>query len=121
MGAVGEVICKNGDVFVVAFSLFYRRAFTYAKEYIENIRKCRKDATIVVAGDTRNRDRPQEVTSEEAKTFFDSLNPPVRYFEVSTKTGDNLMNMLQGGIREWYERKMDRSENTSYLIKCIVQ
>ena len=67
-------------------------------------------------------DTSREVSTEEARAYFEALNPPIPYFETSAKTGENVKEMFEFAIRQWRDHGGVKNDNHAIdkAEKCII-
>ena len=57
----------------------------------------------------------RKVSTEEARSHFENMNPPIPYIETSAKTGENVKELFECAVRMWrdYDKKGKKD-------KCII-
>lgn len=117
-----DLYMKNGDAFLVGFSVVSRETYDDVFPIIEQIRRVKDDPNAIILGVGNKIDLVdvRQVTTEEAKARFSSLDPPVPYMETSAKTGENVKAVFEHLVRECRDKKQD-TETSKQEKKCILQ
>ena len=116
-----DVYFKKGNVAVFAFTVSSRKSFEGMKHFIDLVTKRRDDLVMIAVGTEISKEDPRVVTFDEARAFFESMNPPIHYMEASTMTGENVKGILEYGIREWRSRGFDVNQNDNEKKRsCII-
>ena len=113
----------KAKVAIVAFSVSSRRSFDSVQQCIDAVRREREDMVFIAAGNTGANREKRVVSEEEARAFFQSMDPPIFYFETSTKNGRNIKAIFENGIRVLKGNSPVLNENSlteEYGNRCIV-
>ena len=115
--------CERADIAIVGFSVTRPSTFTDTKDFLDMA--FRNNCIVVVAGNQIDLVDQRKVSSEEARSLFECNNPPVRYFETSAKTGENVYAVFEYAIQEWRDHgKKNKSSNSQAPSddpkKCVI-
>ena len=114
-----EGFLKATDAVIVGFGVDSRKSFEEVDEFLELAQ--RYSEVVVVVGNKRDIYDAREVDEQEARNHFENKNPPIRYYETSAKTGENVKTVIEYVVREWFVRGNPKKVNqTSSKHKCII-
>lgn len=100
---------------VVGFDVTSEYTFTDLGKMISYLERLLPDEGMIVGvGNKIDLADQREVSTEAARAFFESLEPPVPYVEVSAKTGegiDELQNLIVYTVMKRWAAKQGRNFN----------
>ena len=117
---------KVSDVAVLVFDVTNKSSFEKLERFLSMIADENKNMIAVAAGNKIDLGE-RAVSTEEAQSRFENLNPPVHYFETSAKTGENAMAMFEYAAQEFihrdpssFDREEIRRRTSKSSDKCII-
>mmetsp|Transcript_36159 Transcript_36159/g.56639 ORF Transcript_36159/g.56639 Transcript_36159/m.56639 type:complete len:140 (-) Transcript_36159:28-447(-) len=95
---------QQADVFVIMYSVTSKSSFDAIKEELELIyrMKDRGDVSIIIVGNKIDLKDEREVTREEGEKYA-KLHKGVLFEETSAKTGENVTEVLDQVILNYFE------------------
>ena len=102
---IGFSVTKMND-FLEAFSLAS-----------QTVPRLMKDPVFIVVGNKIDLADERAVSTEEARSRFKSMNPPVPYIETSAKTGENVEAAFELAIRQWRAHCAETNNNSNVQTK----
>jgi small GTP-binding protein len=109
---------RNSAVAYLVFDLASRASFLSLDGWLADIRDVSpSDVIIVVLGNKNDLVSTREVTRDEIQKF--KARHKVKYFEVSAKTGENLVTAITSVVDEIDERA-DRGDFQAFASESIV-
>ena len=119
--------CRQSNYAIIGFSMNDRTSFEETERFLRHAHEC--NLPIVVVGNKIDLIDKREISTEEARQHFESMEPSVPYFETSAKTGEGVNELFEGTLRFWLEKcdYFNRNENDMNEIdekqqeeKCII-
>ncbi|KAK7040415.1 P-loop containing nucleoside triphosphate hydrolase protein [Favolaschia claudopus] len=106
-----EQLIKNGQAFVLMYSVTSRLSFEHIESLHQTVLQLAISLppTIILVGNKM--DAPpdtREVSKEEGETLAQKLG--CKFFETSTKTGQNVQRVFHTAIRELRQRQAEEAE-----------
>lgn len=121
---------RNAQAVIVGFDVTERYTFEGCDSWIQELRANAPDCVVVAVGNKIDLVDSRDVSKEEAHAHFETMNPPVPYFETSAKTGEGVNELFDAVTRMIIERNaftVNNNENieesgmrTSKGEKCII-
>ena len=110
----------GAEIVLVGFDITDRESFEKAKRFWEET-KCWYPMFAAIGNKLDLADKRQ-VSTEEAQNYFASTEPPVPYFEMSVKTGENVDKAFEDILLYYIKnrRRDDDEEPTKPKKKCIL-
>lgn len=125
---------------LIQISVTKPRILELFDDWIEYVRKNTEPGCVIVAvGNQIDLESSRRVSTEEARAHFETMSPPVPYFETSAKTGegvnelfDAVLEMLsqKNSVKQLLEESKQKSletptetvenENRGTEDKCII-
>ena len=97
---IAKSYMKNANVIIIVFDVTRRESMLgcdhWVKDMVENNPK---DCVAVAVGNKIDRADLREVSTEEARSHFESMNPSLRYFETSALTGEGVNELFETVVR----------------------
>ena len=116
-----DLYCRSLEVAIIVFAASSRKSYDSVQQFFDMITQRRKDVVFIAVGVEVFNDKPHAVSAEEARTHFESMDPPVHYMEASIVSGVGVKEILEYGLREWYERNPDKNQNSEHdKKKCVI-
>ena len=113
--------CRNADVAILGFALNSTTSFLEVDDFLQIARPHCK--VLVAVGNKVDLASEREVSTADARAHFEKMSPPIRYFETSAKTGENVNEVFEYAIREWRDHGGVKNDNYDALDddkKCII-
>ncbi|XP_006814914.2 GTP-binding protein GEM-like [Saccoglossus kowalevskii] len=91
---------KDGDAYLLVYSVTSRRSFQRANELRFKLRKAKDTETvpIILVGNKTDLERSREVSFEEGRHFAASFN--CKFIETSASLGHNIDEVFEGVVRQ---------------------
>ena len=106
--------CRHANAIVFGFDVTDRRSFDGCDRWIDELSYCVDQECVRAAvGNKIDLKDRREVSTEEARKHFESMEPPVLYFETSAKTGEGVDELFEAVARFVLERKTDSMNNNN--------
>jgi len=88
--------------------------------YLDTVdRYCSPDLIVVAVGDNADMVDSRQVSKEEAESLFSHHDPPIPYYEVSTRTGEGVDHLFRSSVRLWLARNA-RKRTLKYLSFIVI-
>ena len=85
------------------------------------MKSARRHCKVIVAvGSQKDLVSQRMISEKEARAYFKDMNPPIRYFEVSAKTGEGVEEVFQFAMREWIRLQDGNGKSKDTKDKCII-
>ena len=89
----------------MGFDVTQRYTFDTCDGWIEEVRaNGDPDCVVVAVGNKIDLVESRKVSTEDARAHFETMNPPVPYFETSAKTGEGVNELFESVTRMIIER-----------------
>ena len=106
--------CRGANAVVFGFDVTQRGTFDSIHRWIDELREhLDQDCVRAAVGNKIDMKDRREVSTEEARKHFESMEPPVLYFETSAKTGEGVDELFEAVARFVLERKTDSMNNNN--------
>ena len=118
---------RLADVVVVCIDVCHEDCLSDAVTLVEHINELLDYPIMFVVGNKIDSVDRRVVSTEEARSHFESLTPPLHYIETSAKTGENVKSVFEYAIRLYRLKKNDNSRFQERLKaegtdkKCTIQ
>ena len=118
---------RLADVVVVCIDVCQEDCLSDAVTLVEHINELLDYPIMFVVGNKIDSVDRRVVSTEEARSHFESLTPPLHYIETSAKTGENVKSVFEYAIRLYRLKKNDNSRFQERLKaegtdkKCTIQ
>ena len=99
------IFYRRAAIVGVGFDVTQSKPLEACDNFIQEVREREPNSIIVAVGNKIDLVDEREVTREEAREHFASMNPPVAYFETSAKTGEGVDEFFEGSIRIWIDTR----------------
>ena len=120
----------NAAFVLVCFSVTNLESYENSKNMIRKIHSEYVNSVIIAVGTMIDLVEERKISTEVAKNYFSTMDPPISYFETSALTGEGVNELFESALRLWREspepvpfndnqsevRKQDRK--TDYCIIC---
>ena len=97
------IFYRRAAIVGVGFDVTQSKPLEACDNFIQEVREREPNSIIVAVGNKIDLVDEREVTREEAREHFASLNPPVPYFETSAKTGEGVDEFFESSIKMWID------------------
>ena len=109
---------RNAHAIVVGFDVTQRSTLETCDYWIKELRqKGEPQRAIIAVGNKIDLADRREVSTEEARAHFETMRPPIPYFETSAKTGEGVHELFETVMRMALEIEWDApqpsNENTN--------
>lgn len=93
--AITKMYYRDTMVVLLCFSIVNKKSFDQLKEFIHDIETlCHKNVIIFLLGTFSDKNDFRVVTIEMVNNFILATGKDIKYFEVSSVTGDNINNVF---------------------------
>ena len=88
--------CLGAHAVVVGFDVTRAKGMSTCDDWIAQLHAADAPARVVVAvGNKIDLADAREISTEDARAHFETMNPSVRYFETSAKTGEGVDELFE--------------------------
>jgi len=105
---------RGAGIGIVGFDVTSESSLEECDYWIKALRD-EKVCVIVAVGNKIDAADRREVTPQQAREYFESMDPPIPYFEISAKTGQNVKELFDAATRLWLQKtalsEMNGNEN----------
>ena len=108
-----EHYIRQADVVILGFSVTSIGSYLAVEEFLELIHSLDEHPVIIAVGNKIDLVGERQVRTEDARSHFESMNPPIRYIETSAKTGENVRSVFEYAVRDWRAKTLKVNENSS--------
>ena len=109
---------KGNAAYLIGFEVTYRESFDETTQYLEEITSCIGRRPVAVAvGNRIDLVNERKVSTEEARSHFENMNPPIPYIETSAKTGENVNKVFDVLVRLWLQNQESEEKDPK---KCVI-
>ena len=119
--------CRGANAIVFGFDVTDRRSFDGCDRWIDELREhLNQDCVRVAVGNKIDLYDQRDISTEEAREHFESMEPPVPYFETSAKTGKGVNELFDSVARLVIKHHIEvtnnknTDENLAEEGKCII-
>ena len=97
---------------VLGCSVTSRTSFETAFHLLEQVHILGVNPVVIAVGNKIDlADSFRVITTKEARSRFEAMNPPIQYIETSAKTGENVKYVFECAVREWRVHKKNMNAN----------
>ena len=96
---------------VLGCSVTSRTSFETAFHLLEQVHILEVNPVVIAVGNKIDLVDSRVITTEEARSRFEAMNPPIQYIETSAKTGENVKYVFECAVREWRARRKKMDAN----------
>ena len=118
---------RDAQAAIVGFDVTERHSLEVCDRWIEEMHAKYPECVVVAVGNKIDLLDRREVSTEEARAHFETMNPPVPYFETSAKTGEGVNELFDAVTRMIIGRNNENKEDpdvdedqTSQNGQCII-
>ena len=97
--ALAPMYYRNAQAVIVGFDVTKRCTFEGCDSWIQKLRTNVPDCVVVAVGNKIDLVDSREVSTKEARAHFETMNPPVPFFETSAKTGEGVNELFDSVTR----------------------
>ena len=83
---------------ILGFSVRDTCSYECIDSFLKDIKDVGADPVIVIVGNMIDLVEERKVSTEEARSHFESLTPPRHYIETSAKTGKNVKSVFEYAV-----------------------
>ena len=95
----------------MGFDVTNLRTLEVCDSWIQELRVNVPDCVVVAVGNKIDLVDERQISTKEARTHFEAMNPPVPYFETSAKTGEGVNELFDAVARKLIARNVDAVNN----------
>ena len=94
---------------IVGFDVTNLYSLKVCDSWIQELRTNVPDCVVVTVGNKIDLVDERRISTEEARAHFETMNPPLPYFETSAKTGEGVNGLFDAVVRMVIERITKRN------------
>ena len=105
---------------IVGFDVTRRETMNACARWIEELRTNVPDCVVVAVGNKIDLVDERRISAEVARAHFETMNPPLPYFETSAKTGEGVNELFDAVVRTLIQRNaltVNKDTNKNKTVK----
>lgn len=112
--SLAPMYIRGAGAVILGFDVTHRDTMDGCDRWVEELHKIGDpDCVVVAVGNKIDLYGQRDISTEEAREHFESMEPPVPYFETSAKTGEGVNELFDSVVRLVIERKAESMNNNN--------